>query len=175
MSLLSRAVCRQLASKLKVQPSSVSAARSTVANNTSRSITTYSQLPEEHQMIYDMCRRFAEEEIAPNASKWDKNHEFPDKVKDMVSLFCCRCLYLLLEELAFIVWVHQESSEWGLWFVFLVCFAIIDHILQVRCSWHPFFLAYFISSWTSHRIANTLVSFLVVHLAIAVHPRPTWV
>jgi len=43
-------------------------------------------LPEEHQMIYDMCRRFAEEEIAPNASKWDKNHEFPDKVKDMADL-----------------------------------------------------------------------------------------
>ena len=60
-----------------------------------RSITTHSQLPEEHQMIYDMCRRFADEEIAPNAGKCDKNHEFPDKVKDMVRtvLYCISRFY----------------------------------------------------------------------------------
>lgn len=28
-------------------------------------------------MIYEMCRKFADEELAPNAGKWDKNHEFP--------------------------------------------------------------------------------------------------
>jgi butyryl-CoA dehydrogenase len=42
-----------------------------------RSITTHSQLPEEHKMIYEMCRKFADEELAPNAGTWDKKHEFP--------------------------------------------------------------------------------------------------
>jgi len=28
-------------------------------------------------MIYDMCRKFADEELAPNAGKWDKEHSFP--------------------------------------------------------------------------------------------------
>eukprot|EP00980_Cylindrotheca_fusiformis_P007818 scaffold1669_cov129-Cylindrotheca_fusiformis.AAC.29 len=42
-----------------------------------RSITSHSQLPEEHKMIYDMCRKFADEELAPNAGEWDKKHEFP--------------------------------------------------------------------------------------------------
>ena len=40
-------------------------------------------------MIYDMCRKFANEELAPNAGKWDKNHEFPtDAVDKMVSSVC---------------------------------------------------------------------------------------
>lgn len=81
MSLLltgaSRAARRTLASKTLLTPTLNTA-------TASRSITTHSQLPEEHQMIYDMCRRFADEEIAPNAAKWDQKHEFPDKVKDMV-------------------------------------------------------------------------------------------
>jgi len=42
-----------------------------------RSITTHSQLPEEHKMIYDMCRKFSDEELAPNAGEWDKKHQFP--------------------------------------------------------------------------------------------------
>jgi len=42
-----------------------------------RSITTHSQLPEEHKMIYEMCRNFADNELAPNAGKWDQKHEFP--------------------------------------------------------------------------------------------------
>jgi hypothetical protein len=28
--------------------------------------------PREHQMIHEMCRKFADEELAPNAGKWDK-------------------------------------------------------------------------------------------------------
>lgn len=28
-------------------------------------------------MVYEMCKKFADEELAPNASKWDKKHEFP--------------------------------------------------------------------------------------------------
>mmetsp|Transcript_37829 Transcript_37829/g.55712 ORF Transcript_37829/g.55712 Transcript_37829/m.55712 type:complete len:458 (+) Transcript_37829:133-1506(+) len=49
-------------------------------NRNNRSYTTHSQLPEEHQMIYDMCRKFADEELAPNAEHWDKKHEFPTDV-----------------------------------------------------------------------------------------------
>ena len=46
-------------------------------SSTRRSITTYSQLPQEHQMIYDMCRKLADEVISPNAKQWDKEHVFP--------------------------------------------------------------------------------------------------
>jgi len=42
-----------------------------------RSITSHSQLSEEHTMIYEMCRNFADNELAPNAGKWDQKHEFP--------------------------------------------------------------------------------------------------
>ncbi|CAJ1947586.1 unnamed protein product [Cylindrotheca closterium] len=52
-----------------------------------RSITTHSQLPEEHKMIYDMCRKFADEELAPNAGEWDKKHEFPtDAIAQLAEL-----------------------------------------------------------------------------------------
>lgn len=37
-------------------------------------------------MIYEMCRKFADEELAPNAGKWDKNHEFP---RDAVAKLVC--------------------------------------------------------------------------------------
>jgi butyryl-CoA dehydrogenase len=30
-------------------------------------------------MIYDMCRKFADEELAPNAGTWDKKHVFPQQ------------------------------------------------------------------------------------------------
>ena len=32
---------------------------------------------DEHKMLRDMCRAFADTELAPNAGKWDKAHEFP--------------------------------------------------------------------------------------------------
>lgn len=41
------------------------------------SYTTHSQLPEEHRMIWEMCRSFADSELAPNAGEWDQKHEFP--------------------------------------------------------------------------------------------------
>jgi len=28
-------------------------------------------------MIYEMCRKFADEELAPNAGSWDKKHQYP--------------------------------------------------------------------------------------------------
>ncbi|KAL3823038.1 hypothetical protein ACHAXA_005226 [Cyclostephanos tholiformis] len=42
-----------------------------------RSYTTHSQLPSEHQMVYEMCRKFADEELSPNAGRWDREHSFP--------------------------------------------------------------------------------------------------
>jgi len=52
-----------------------------------RQYTTYSQLPEEHQMIYEMCRKFADDELAPNATQWDKNHTFPyDAISQLFEL-----------------------------------------------------------------------------------------
>jgi len=38
---------------------------------------THSQLPEEHKMIYEMCRSFADNELAPFAGEHDKKHLFP--------------------------------------------------------------------------------------------------
>jgi len=56
------------------------------ASPSSRKYTTYSQLPSEHQMVYEMCRKFADEELAPNAGGWDQKHEFPtDAVDKLVS------------------------------------------------------------------------------------------
>jgi hypothetical protein len=75
MSFLARG-SKTLASKLQ-KSGPASAARV-------RSITTHSQLSEEQRMLYEMCRRFADEEIAPNAREWDQKHEFPSKVKDLV-------------------------------------------------------------------------------------------
>jgi butyryl-CoA dehydrogenase len=64
-----------------MSPSSVSAVSASSASNSSlsskRQYTTHSQLPEEHQMIYEMCRNFANEELAPNAGEWDQKHAFP--------------------------------------------------------------------------------------------------
>ena len=51
--------------------------------------TTHSQLPSEHQMVYEMCRKFADEELSPNAGKWDKEHAFPvEAVNKLVRKFC---------------------------------------------------------------------------------------
>ena len=37
-------------------------------------------------MVYEMCRKFAEEELMPNAGKWDQKHEFPtEAVNKLVS------------------------------------------------------------------------------------------
>ena len=47
------------------------------ASRSLRSYTTHSHLPEEHRMIYEMCRKFADEELAPHAGEWDKKHMFP--------------------------------------------------------------------------------------------------
>lgn len=57
------------------------------ANSLRAAYTTHSQLPEEHRMIYEMCRKFADEELAPNAHTWDKKHEFPkEAITHLVSI-----------------------------------------------------------------------------------------
>jgi hypothetical protein len=57
-------------------------------NGGRRAYTTHSQLPSEHQMVYEMCRKFADEELSPNASRWDKEHSFPtEAVEKLVSFF----------------------------------------------------------------------------------------
>ena len=50
--------------------------------HTKQQYTTHSQLPSEHQMVYEMCRKFADEELAPNAGEWDRKHEFPREAVD---------------------------------------------------------------------------------------------
>lgn len=50
-------------------------------------------------MVYDTCRNFADVELAPNAGKWDKHHEFPLKA---------------ITELANLGFMGMNtSSEWG--------------------------------------------------------------
>jgi len=61
--------------------------KAATSSSSGRKYTTYSQLPEEHQMIYEMCRKFADEELAPNAGTWDQKHLFPtDAVKQLAEL-----------------------------------------------------------------------------------------
>jgi alkylation response protein AidB-like acyl-CoA dehydrogenase len=44
-------------------------------------------LTEEHQMIRDALRAFAQERLAPNAARWDREHHFPkDELKELAQL-----------------------------------------------------------------------------------------
>ena len=44
-------------------------------------------LTEEHQMIRDALRSYAQERLAPNAARWDKEHYFPkDELKELAGL-----------------------------------------------------------------------------------------
>lgn len=39
-------------------------------------------------MLREMCRSFADNELAPNAGEWDKNHTFPkDQVRPLLFSF----------------------------------------------------------------------------------------
>ena len=73
---ISTAVSKQLAPAVAATSSGSSSANVSLPSN-QRQYTTHSQLPEEHQMIYEMCRNFANEELAPNAGEWDQKHAFP--------------------------------------------------------------------------------------------------
>jgi butyryl-CoA dehydrogenase len=44
-------------------------------------------LSEEHQMIRDALRSFAQERLAPNAARWDREHHFPkEELKELAAL-----------------------------------------------------------------------------------------
>jgi alkylation response protein AidB-like acyl-CoA dehydrogenase len=44
-------------------------------------------LTDEHQMIRDALRAFAQERLAPNAARWDREHHFPkDELKELARL-----------------------------------------------------------------------------------------
>jgi hypothetical protein len=61
-------------------------------NDGRRAYTTHSQLPPEHQMVYEMCRKFADEELSPNAGRWDREHSFPtEAVGKLVSFATSGC------------------------------------------------------------------------------------
>lgn len=48
-------------------------------------------------MLREMCRSFADKELAPNAGEWDKNHTFPkDQVRQGCAGGCMRPRSLLL-------------------------------------------------------------------------------
>lgn len=54
---------------------------------TSRSIASISSLPETHQMLRNMCRDFAENELKPIAAKTDREHLYPkEQIKKMYDL-----------------------------------------------------------------------------------------
>jgi butyryl-CoA dehydrogenase len=67
MMMLSRLVSRR----------ATTTATSTATATARRSITSYSQLSEETTMVYEMCRKFADEELTPKAREWDQTHSFP--------------------------------------------------------------------------------------------------
>jgi alkylation response protein AidB-like acyl-CoA dehydrogenase len=44
-------------------------------------------------MVYEMCRNFADSELAPNAGDWDKKHEFPrEAITKLVRAGLRQCL-----------------------------------------------------------------------------------
>ncbi|XP_045503275.1 short-chain specific acyl-CoA dehydrogenase, mitochondrial [Colias croceus] len=52
-----------------------------------RSIASLAALPDTYQMLYKTCRDFAEQELKPNAAKFDKEHLYPgDAIKKMGEL-----------------------------------------------------------------------------------------
>jgi len=69
----------RLAASIPRRRTALIAAITQASTTAKRSITSHSQLPEETSMVYEMCQKFADEELSPNASKWDQKHEFPTK------------------------------------------------------------------------------------------------
>jgi alkylation response protein AidB-like acyl-CoA dehydrogenase len=88
MRLALSAVTRTAAQRrvVAVAASTTSKPSPAMTRSTTRGVTTHSQLSSEHSMVYEMCRKFADEELSPNASKWDKDHSFPtEAVNKLVS------------------------------------------------------------------------------------------
>lgn len=44
-------------------------------------------LTEEQLSVQDMARRFAQERLAPNSERWDREHHYPaDAIREMADL-----------------------------------------------------------------------------------------
>jgi butyryl-CoA dehydrogenase len=77
MSLLGRSLLSKGRSVILRSAIPRSGSTSLLLRGRRRQYTTHEALPEEHRMLYEMTRKFADEELAPNAGEWDKKHEFP--------------------------------------------------------------------------------------------------
>ena len=88
---------KKLFSSLTTNLKRSQAVRPAVTTMNKRSYMCHSELPEETKMLYEMIRDFANDELAPNAGKWDKNHEFPhEAVQSLVRVkffYTCAFLY----------------------------------------------------------------------------------
>jgi len=84
------------------------------------------ELSEDQQLVQDMAKRFAEEDIAPTLVEEEKNHEFRvDRVERMGELgfFCCA--------------VHEDLGGNGMGF--MESALITEQIAKVSASWRlPF-------------------------------------
>ena len=49
----------------------------TVLRGGRRGFLTAAEMPEEHAMLRDMCRSFANDNLVPRAAEWDREHSFP--------------------------------------------------------------------------------------------------
>lgn len=57
------------------------------SSSSSRCIASLSALPDTYQMLYKTCRDFAEQELKPNAAKYDREHLYPAAaIKEMGNL-----------------------------------------------------------------------------------------
>jgi len=99
MSFLARCCSSSLMRRASSSSSSMlrSTTKIAAASSNQYYYTTHASLPEEHRMVYDMCRKFADEELAPHATEWDKKHEFPvNAVTQLVRKQSCSSFDLLL-------------------------------------------------------------------------------
>eukprot|EP00039_Didymoeca_costata_P020163 m.340287 g.340287 ORF g.340287 m.340287 type:complete len:409 (+) comp19222_c0_seq1:147-1373(+) len=50
-----------------------------------RLLTGLSSIPEEHKMLQETCRAFADEQLVPHAGQWDRDHSFPTEAVKQLS------------------------------------------------------------------------------------------
>ena len=83
--MLLRAAARSLARASRHAPRAPRAFSTAAADDldeldTPRIPAGFDSLGDEHAALRDMCRKFADEELAPHAGKWDKDHRLPPEV-----------------------------------------------------------------------------------------------
>jgi hypothetical protein len=55
-------------------------------------------------MVYEMCPKFADEELSPNAGRWDKEHAFPTDAVDKLVRARASFFFLVLVLVFFFRW-----------------------------------------------------------------------